>query len=134
MQRSTPLPNQDVLSQGNPVGHKQAMKSIRITEKTPGPRRVSEQRRKAAIPSLFAEGVDVGVKLALCWMEAELAHCEPTSESVQEALNKIRHRSCQIQQFALVEQAVSPAPTSHSRRVRSPARARSTAVRNISRL
>ena len=66
-------------------------------------------------PALFAEGVDVGVQLALQWMEAELAHSEP-SPSVQKALDSIRWLSTHAQQLSYLQNVV---PASSTRQPRS---------------
>jgi hypothetical protein len=46
------------------------------------PFRSVEVTEKSSVLTLFAEGVDVGVKLALRWVETELAGCEPSSLKV----------------------------------------------------
>src|SRR3954468_5228196 len=78
---------------------------------------------KSSVPPLFAEGVDVGVELALRWMEEELAHGERIDGSIQEALRSIRQ---QVRHCSYLQQVLrtSPAPTSRSRRVLTSARDR----------
>jgi hypothetical protein len=57
-----------------------------------------EVTEKSSVLTLFAEGVDVGVELALRWVETELAHCKPSSPAIQSTLGRIRRISCQAQQ------------------------------------
>jgi len=69
--------------------------------------------RQAPIPALFAEGVDVGVQLALHWVEQELAQCESDGGSVQKVLRSMRRqarqRSC-LQQVLNTSPLVGPVP------------------------
>lgn len=91
--------------------HKRSFSSVKVTE-------------KSRVPTLFAEGVDVGVELALRWMEQELASSEPSVNSFQTALDAIRHLFQQAQQSSF---QTALAGTPRSRR-RSSARARSVAA------
>jgi hypothetical protein len=81
---------------------------------------------KSSVPPLFAEGVDVGVELALRWMEAELVHNE-ASPSVEKALRRIRRQSRQARQSSFLQQSLNTSATrpARSRRTLSSTRARS---------
>ena len=98
------------------------------TQKRAHPGRVSQAQVLTSVPALFAEGVDIGVELALHWMEQELASSELSVDSFQSALDAIRRLFQQVQQSSFqTALPVSPASTHRSRR-RSSARARSVAA------
>jgi hypothetical protein len=81
---------------------------------------------KSSVPALFAEGVDVGVELALRWMETELVHNE-AAPAVEKALRRIRRQARQARQSSFLQQSLPILATrpARSRRPLSSTRARS---------
>ena len=127
MQRRNLFSNQNPLRPQNLVSHKLGLDTANAAENTVTSRRTSQALRNAPVSNLFAKGVDVGVELALRWVEEELTY-EPTNSSVQAALDRIRSLAQRVQQHPLQKTLlVSPVRTSRSRR-RSAGRAQFTTV------
>jgi hypothetical protein len=124
MQRTNLLSNQKLLNQESLANHKPGSSAIRTAKKRSASRQRSQTQ--APVPALFAEGVDVGVELALRWMEAELVHGE-ASPSVEKALNRIRQQARQARQSSFLQQTLDTSATrpARSRRTLSSTRARS---------
>jgi hypothetical protein len=92
------------------------------------PRRAFQAQPQTPVPALFAEGVDVGVELALRWMEAELVHNE-ASPSVEKALSRLRRQSRQARQSSFLQQSLNTSATRPARSRRTLSSTRTRAAR-----